>query len=267
MEEPSTPQEENNIQQTIFGDGVTDSDSDSDEEGSNELSDPPSPDNSNPNPVNTNSIPKKEKVNYTVPPTTGTTGSTVFFVFDVETTGPSRQYNKIIEISFLAIRAENNNIEEGKVVGTFKSRCANGRTPISHAAFRVHGITANSLAGESDFSVVGGNIISFMHEHITENDTGVLVAHNGNSTNFQYLAIKLMRHGLEPPEQIQFTLDTYYICQCRFPARLYKNITLSPRAPILVSPALPHYQMYQFLLDHPVFQFFQRLQNQQQKHQ
>jgi hypothetical protein len=50
-------------------------DSDTDEEGSNDLSDPPSPDNSNPNPVNTNPIPKKEKVNYTVPPTTGTTGS------------------------------------------------------------------------------------------------------------------------------------------------------------------------------------------------
>ena len=72
----------------------------------------------------------------------------------------------------------------------------------------MHGITAYAVRDEPRFEDCGAEICAFFSGHLPRGTLGVLVAYNGDSCDFPFLAYELHRAGVEFPQNLAFTLDT-----------------------------------------------------------
>ena len=146
-------------------------------------------------------------------------GKVVYYVFDIETTGMSKTADRIIELSAIAVNAR------GDVYGKEFSKRIGTTVPINPRAQAVHGISDEDLETELDFSVVGVEFVNWMESFLGEaDDVGVLVAHNGDSCDFQFLCAEMWRWGLTIPKEVRYTLDTLSVI------REYKDIPYCPNA-------------------------------------
>ena len=146
-------------------------------------------------------------------------GKVVYYVFDIETTGMSKATDRIIELSAIAVNAR------GDVYGKEFSKRIGTTVPINPRAQAVHGISAEDLETELDFSVVGVEFVTWMESFLGgDGDVGVLVAHNGDSCDFQFLCAEMWRWGLAMPKEVRYTLDTLSVI------REYKDIPYCPNA-------------------------------------
>jgi len=145
-------------------------------------------------------------------------GKVVYYVFDIETTGMSKTADRIIELSAIAVNAR------GDVYGKEFSKRIGTTVPINPRAQAVHGISAEDLETELDFSVVGVEFVTWMESFLGDGDVGVLVAHNGDSCDFQFLCAEMWRWGVTMPKDVRYTLDTLSV------VREYKDIPYCPNA-------------------------------------
>jgi DNA polymerase-3 subunit epsilon len=146
-------------------------------------------------------------------------GRVVYYVFDIETTGMSKTADRIIELSAIAVNGR------GDVYGKEFSKRIGTTVPINPRAQAVHGISAEDLETELDFSVVGVEFLTWMESFLGgDGDVGVLVAHNGDSCDFQFLCAEMWRWGLAMPKEVRYTLDTLSVI------REYKDIPYCPNA-------------------------------------
>ena len=146
-------------------------------------------------------------------------GKVVYYVFDIETTGMSKTADRIIELSAIAVNGR------GDVYGKEFSKRIGTTVPINPRAQAVHGISAEDLETELDFSVVGVEFLTWMESFLGgDGDVGVLVAHNGDSCDFQFLCAEMWRWGLAMPKEVRYTLDTLSVI------REYKDIPYCPNA-------------------------------------
>ena len=145
-------------------------------------------------------------------------GKVVYYVFDIETTGMSKTVDRIIELTAIAVNAR------GDVYGKEFSKRIGTTVPINPRAQAVHGISAEDLETEMDFSVVGVEFVTWMESFLGDGDVGVLVAHNGDSCDFQFLCAEMWRWGLTMPKEVCYTLDTLSVI------REYKDIPYCPNA-------------------------------------
>jgi DNA polymerase III subunit epsilon len=104
-----------------------------------------------------------------------------FTIFDVETTGMSPVYHRIVEIA--AIRVELNGEQ------TRFSSLVNPNCQIPSAVSRVHGITDDMVYGEPGFNIVGEDFVDFAMD-------STLVAHNARF-DLGFLQESLAREGLD----------------------------------------------------------------------
>ena len=144
-------------------------------------------------------------------------GKVVYYVFDIETTGLSKSRDRIIELSAIAVNAR------GDVYGKEFSKRIGTDVAINPRAQAVHGISAKDLETELDFSVAGVEFNTWMESFLSEaGDVGVLVAHNGDACDFQFLCAEMLRWGLKMPREVRYTLDTLSVI------REYKDIPYCP---------------------------------------
>ena len=125
----------------------------------------------------------------------------VFLAFDIETTGPARQFDRIIEISMVAYD------EYGVFIDEFSTRIGSD-VKIESNSRAVHGISDKDIAGMPKFDAVGPQMLGWCGG-VIGNGTGVLVAHNGDSFDFRFLFCEMLRHKLTLPPSIKYTCDTY----------------------------------------------------------
>ena len=170
----------------------------------------------------------------------------VYFLFDVETTGSKRNFDKIISISFLAYD------KKGRQLGSFSrlinpgsvaidsyltkkihSTCMNtvlclGRLPClcpqsCMLLLHVTEISAHTVANKPQFEVVAKELNQWFERHLQGNKTGVLVSHN-TPVDVQFLATEYLRSNMKLPEAVTLGLDTLATLR-RFSALVYRKTT------------------------------------------
>ena len=103
-----------------------------------------------------------------------------FTVFDIETTGMSRMYDRIVEIAALRIDVDGTESRFSSLV--------NPRRRIPYSASRIHHITDAMVAGAPGFEVVGAEFMKFA-------SGTTLVAHNA-LFDLSFLQESLARCGM-----------------------------------------------------------------------
>jgi DNA polymerase III subunit epsilon len=103
-----------------------------------------------------------------------------FTIFDVETTGMSPVYHRIVEIAAIKIGVDGE-------VEKFSS-LINPNTSIPFSVSKIHGITNEMVMNKAGFDEVGGRFIDFAHGT-------ALVAHNARF-DLGFLQESLAREGL-----------------------------------------------------------------------
>lgn len=126
--------------------------------------------------------------------------SNVTFVsFDLETTGFSVRYDRIIEIGVVKFR-------NGKILES-RSWLLNPGIPIPQPAQRIHGITEEMTTGRPSFQDIFPEFTAFI-------GNAVLLAHNA-SFEVKFINAELERNGLPPPGNA--VLDTLRLSRAWFP--------------------------------------------------
>lgn len=141
---------------------------------------------------------KTERFHHVVAPVGGTL---VYFSVDVETTGSSRKKHGICKIASAAVSST------GEILGTFERLVCQTHTFTKRSKL-VHGIREKDVAGEPEFNVIGSAFNDWIEEFTGPGDCAVLVAHNGNTCDYQYLCCEYQRHNLSFPSQVKYTIDT-----------------------------------------------------------
>ncbi len=108
---------------------------------------------------------------------------TVFVVTDTETTGTSRDADRIIELAAVKVQG-------GKIIDTF-SHLINPRRSVPRFITELTGISTGMVFNQPTAAEVLPKYLAFLGE-------GVLVAHNLNF-DLGFLNSELMRNGLSPP--------------------------------------------------------------------
>ena len=145
-------------------------------------------------------------------------GTKMFFLLDVETTGSKRNWDVVIVYAWMVVN------ESGEVLDIQEFRVNPGKVRIKEAAYKVHGICRAHLAREETFDKVGPKMSTWLNSHLHSVDTGVVVAHNG-STDFQFLCAHYIRHGLSLPPKLTHTLDTLKLIR-RFASLAYRKASV-----------------------------------------
>ena len=121
-----------------------------------------------------------------------------YVVFDVETTGLSSVYHKIIELAAVKVH-------RGEVIDRFE-RFANPHEPISEQISRLTGITDDMVEDAPDIEDVLRDFLAFMEDH-------TLVAHNASfDMGFLQAGYKRIGHHLQQP-----VLDTLELGRFLYP--------------------------------------------------
>lgn len=103
-----------------------------------------------------------------------------FVIVDVETTGASPVFNRIIEVGIIRI-------EEGKIVKTFNT-LIDPRVPLHSSIERITGIDAEDLQGKPTFEDLSQEIKSIL-------DDAIFVAHNARF-DYGFIKNELKRSGI-----------------------------------------------------------------------
>lgn len=107
---------------------------------------------------------------------------------DIETTGLNQEDgHRIVEICVSVY-----DLDSEKKVGTFLQRIHPQRT-IDAKAQAIHGISLADLAGEPEWDAVAPKVQKLLEK------CDVIVAHNGEDFDMPFIALELMRVGLEVP--------------------------------------------------------------------
>lgn len=104
-----------------------------------------------------------------------------FTVFDLETTGLSPIYDRVIEIAAIKIDADSNRTK-------FHSLVNPGRK-IPSSVSKIHGITSDSIKNAENFEIVGKKFLEFIKD-------STLVAHNARF-DLAFLQESFARENLE----------------------------------------------------------------------
>ena len=189
-------------------DAQVDSDSEEDEEDEEEAMDEDESEGGEPEAKKQKTKKKKKNKNF-VKSHVEDGGRIWYAVVDVETTGSLRNFDEIIEIAMVLVRAEGDEEEEAMAGGAYHEfeRRVKVKVPVTQPCFDVHGISNDDVKDADDFTVVGNAIGGFINTHITGSDVGVLVAHNG-CCDFAFLFSMFQRYKLDFPESLMYTLDT-----------------------------------------------------------
>jgi DNA polymerase III alpha subunit (gram-positive type) len=127
-------------------------------------------------------------------------GSVLYVVFDLETTGRSRQRDKIIELAAIILDENGIEIEDASF-----SQFVKPRNPIPPFITELTSITNDDVSFAEGFSVVGDAFIRFMLQHADkyEDDKEVqpveniiLVGHNGKVFDVPFLLHQMCEHGV-----------------------------------------------------------------------
>ena len=146
------------------------------------------------------------------------TGSRVWFLLDIETTGSKRNWDVPIVWAWIVVD------DDGQVLEEREFRVHPGNVSIKDAAYKVHGISKKDLQDEDGFQVVGPKMMLWLQSHVEDVDTGILVAHNG-STDFQFLCALCVRYKLTLPTKITHTFDTLVMIR-RFGSLAYRKASV-----------------------------------------
>lgn len=122
----------------------------------------------------------------------------ILFFADIETTSNSKkQYDRVIELAIVAYNAR------GVELGRYVQRFSNQGVPISPHAYTVHNISVENLRGKPTFESEAKTIAAFLEKHLSGATAGVLCAHNGNSCDFPFLAVEMLRAGVPWPAKLK----------------------------------------------------------------
>lgn len=125
----------------------------------------------------------------------------VFVAFDIETTGLSPSYDRIVELGGVKFR-------DGKVLEVF-NELVDPEIPMPAEATKINGITQEMLAGKPKIAEVLGRFWAFAGD-------AVLVAHNAEfDTSFVNWAMKRLGQGLLKNDVV----DTLRMAQSALPGR------------------------------------------------
>lgn len=135
----------------------------------------------------------------------------VFVAFDIETTGLSPSYDRIVELGGVKF-------QDGKVIAEF-NELVDPEMPMPADATRINGITDAMLAGKPKIAEVIPRFLDFIQG-------AVLVAHNAEfDTSFVNWAMKRMGKGLLTNDIV----DTLRMSQAALPGRkTYKLQDIAP---------------------------------------
>lgn len=198
----------------------------------------------------TESKPKKKKKKESFPwvvPEIPNGGKAKYFSVDIELSGPIRNFDRIVEIGAVAFD------DDFKILGRFDQRVNPAGVAVTEAAFRVHKISTKDLANCPKFDIVGKRFCAFMDSFLGPNDHGILVAHHGNACDFQFLCCEMLRHGIEWPARVKYTIDTLELIR-RFPHLDYHGYDTDAwpvRTAQAGRPSMSLRPIVEFLLKHP----------------
>ncbi|MCE9614168.1 MAG: 3'-5' exonuclease [Lentisphaerae bacterium] len=122
-----------------------------------------------------------------------------FVAFDIETTGLSREYGRIIEIG--VVKFHNDHVIQRK------SWLIQPGMPIPLATQRVHGITDDMVADAPPFPDVYQEFLDFIGD-------SVLIAHNARF-DMSFIQAEALRHALPMPANP--VIDTLRVARQRYP--------------------------------------------------
>ncbi|MEY3431871.1 MAG: hypothetical protein RIS53_769, partial [Bacillota bacterium] len=137
-----------------------------------------------------------DNISHIMNPSQASLQKTDYVVFDLESTGLSSRYDRIIEIGALRIR-------QGTVVDRLSMLLHPGDVPISAAASEVSGITMKMVEGQPSFSQVKDKIFQFFKE-------AIIVSHNAPfDMGFMVAAFDRLGIAFKPPVIDTLTLSRY----------------------------------------------------------
>jgi DNA polymerase III subunit epsilon len=126
-----------------------------------------------------------------------------YVALDLETTGLMAETDRIVEIGAVRFRAD------GQELGRFQ-RLVNPQRPMSPAAFAIHGLSDDVLAGAPPVRDILPEFLLFLGD----SSTTALLAHNA-SFDAGFLGCELARLGLPVPSHSMF--DTLALARRRLP--------------------------------------------------
>jgi DNA polymerase III epsilon subunit-like protein len=171
----------------------------------------------------------------------------MYFSFDIELTGPKRNFDRIIEIGAVAFD------DTGQICGTFDERINPDGVKITPKAYEIHSISDKDLVRCDRFDIVGKRFCEWMSSKLGALDCGILVAHNGNCCDFQFICCKMLRHNMKFPDTVRYTLDTLDLIR-HFKALDYHTYDADAwpsRTGKLKKPSMSLRPVVEFLLKHP----------------
>lgn len=91
--------------------------------------------------------------------------------------------------------------------------------PFAAAAKRVHKISEKMVVNSDAFGIVAGRFNDWMISLLdSSDDVGILVAHNGDSCDCQWLCAGYQKSGVSWPAKTSHTIDTKHILATRYRA-------------------------------------------------
>ena len=110
--------------------------------------------------------------------------------YDVETTGPKKNHDQIIQLSGVLTKVDT---KDATAPVEFDSK-VRVSVDVHWACLAVHGLSKEIVEKEPTFDVVGKRFIDWIKDHVGDDDVVVLVAHNGKVTPVQWTVLCRAAH-------------------------------------------------------------------------
>ena len=152
----------------------------------------------------------------------------LYFVFDLETTGFVPRRDEIIEIAGFFLGPDKTLLENG----VFDS-LVRPNNPLNDSIITITGITNAMLEGKPDFNAVGKDLIGFVQntKSVFEEEKGItvehviLVAHNGKRFDIPFLFARFDANEIEVPSFMKvYSIDTMLLAS--------RSIVSAPRSDV-----------------------------------
>ena len=168
-----------------------------------------------------------ETVSHIMNPSTIKLSATDYVVFDLETTGLSSRYDRIVEVGAIRLR-------KGEVIDQLSLLIDPEAVPISATASEVSGITMAMLQGQPTFAQVADKIVSFFKD-------AILVSHNAPfDMGFLVESFARIKVPFLPP-----VIDTLSLSRFLYPeASNHKLGSLAKRLKVNYEEAKAHRAVY-----------------------
>ena len=145
-----------------------------------------------------------EDLHYKLPKPVGN-GRLLFLFCDLETAGPIKGHDGIIEIAFMLVDDKTK-----KVLGEWAERC-NIKGEVDPYSIEVHGIKKEHVEGLDYFPAVFDRGLGWLGKLLQPKDHCVLTTFNGDVCDCRYLAVEMLQHGKNWPSQLVYALDLLYV--------------------------------------------------------